>query len=149
MSIGLYDKAFYALISTGIMLTVSNPTTYKFFDKIIDTNSVITTGGCPTVVGHLIHSLIFFILIFSVMLLINIIKKNGSKKSSWLLLKYSFYATLLFFIVTNTEIYKLVGIITSNRSADACGCPTNFGLLLHGCIYFLIIFGVMFFPKES
>ena len=148
MALDIYNKILYSGLSTAIMVAVSNPYTYQLFDKLVGSNSVISVSGCPTIVGHLIHSLVFFILIFVVMLLVNVVKKNDNKKSAWVLLKYSFYATLLFFIITNTEIYKFVGMLTNNKSANNEGCPTTLGFIIHSVVFFFVVFGVMFFPKD-
>lgn len=148
MPITLHDKVLYSALSAVILLITTNAFTYKFVDKLFDSEEIIYSNGCPTVIGHFVLSLIFFLLIFITMILISAYKKNGSKKSTWLFIKYSFFATLLFFIITNTEIYKLIGMITNNKSASVNGCPTVFGLFLHALIYFLIILGIMSLPKN-
>jgi len=52
--------------------------------------------------------------------------------------KYSFISALLFFIVSNPELYKLTQLVFG-RWVDVChpmGAPTTFGLLLHTVIFF-------------
>ena len=64
--------------------------------------------------------------------------------------KYSFYSTLVFFLVANPETYKTLqklfgGVITI---ASESGCPTPFGLFLHTLIFFCVIFSLMMFPRD-
>jgi hypothetical protein len=146
------DKLIWALISTVILLAVSNPMSYKLGDMLvgkISKSGVIANNGCPTVLGHLIYAIIFFILIYAVMLIFNAFKSTGLQTSVLILLKYAFFSTLVFFIMTNTEIYKLIGNVTKNKTADANGCPTIIGLFVNALLFFVIYFAIMFFPQET
>ena len=144
----ILGKLLHSTLSCGLMLAVANKTTYEFVDKLMGNKGIIAQNGCPTVKGHLVHTVIFFILIFALMIAFNLATSEQNKKSAWLLAKYSFYGTLLFFIVTSTELYKLVGNLTNGATADLNGCPTTNGILLHAGVYLLMLFGVMFFPKD-
>ena len=59
--------------------------------------------------------------------------------------KLSFFSSLIFFFVSSPIMYQLMHNLYGNyfNVADANGCPSNSGLLLHTFIYFLIIFGTM------
>ena len=65
--------------------------------------------------------------------------------------KYSFYSTLIFFLIANPETFKMtqrvfgwiVGI------ADSGGCPTAIGFFIHTALFFLVLWGAMLFPKDS
>ena len=67
--------------------------------------------------------------------------------------KYSFYSTLVFFLVANPETYKIMqwafgmfgmfGVI-----ANANGCPTTIGLFLHTCLFFFAMLALMMFPRD-
>ena len=64
--------------------------------------------------------------------------------------KYSFYATLVFFLIANPETYKVVqralgGLLDI---ADAGGCPTATGFFLHTALFFVVMWGLMMFPHE-
>ena len=56
--------------------------------------------------------------------------------------KYSFYAALIFFFVSSPMMYQTMQKMNGHLIlvADAAGCPSNSGLILHTFIYFLIIF---------
>lgn len=64
--------------------------------------------------------------------------------------KYSFYSTLVFFLVANPETFKLTqrllgGVLTV---ASEGGCPTAYGFFLHSLVFFLILWGMMLFPRD-
>jgi len=64
--------------------------------------------------------------------------------------KYSFYSTLVFFLVANPETFKLTqrlfgGLISL---ASESGCPTAYGFFLHSILFFFILWGMMLFPRD-
>ena len=64
--------------------------------------------------------------------------------------KYSFYSALVFFLVANPETFKLTqrlfgGLITI---ASDGGCPTAYGFFIHTFLFFLILWGMMLFPRD-
>ena len=65
--------------------------------------------------------------------------------------KYSFYSTLVFFLVANPETYKIVqwafGSIIGNI-ASSSGCPTPIGLFIHTILFFIVILSLMMFPRD-
>jgi hypothetical protein len=66
--------------------------------------------------------------------------------------KYSFYSTLVFFLIANPETYKVMqralGSVFS--IADPVGgCPTAGGFFLHTALFFLVMWGLMMFPHEG
>ena len=61
-------------------------------------------------------------------------------------MKYSFYSTLVFFLVANPETYKIVNWILSGfvgSIANSVGCPTPAGLFIHSILFFVVIFALM------
>ena len=64
--------------------------------------------------------------------------------------KYAFYSTLIFFLIANPETYKMtqkvLGFVV--HVADGGGCPTATGFFLHTTIFFLVLWGVMLFPRD-
>lgn len=66
---------------------------------------------------------------------------GGAKKSDLVKWKYSFYSALVFFIVSNPELYKLTAKM-SRRVAEG-GCPRPFGLVLHSFVFMVIVFMLM------
>lgn len=149
MAATIQEKAFYALISAVIFVLVSNQYTYSAVDYVFGNSNLIALGGCPTTIGLFLHSLVFFLLQFLVMWYFDSRKPIDQQISKTMMAKYSFYGTLLFFIVSNPETYKLVNMIGLGKLGDGAGCPNVGGLLLHTVVFFLLVFGVMFFPKDT
>jgi len=64
--------------------------------------------------------------------------------------KYSFYSALVFFLVANPETYKLSQMIFGSIfTVSNGGCATPTGLFLHTILFFLILLGLMLFPRDS
>ena len=65
--------------------------------------------------------------------------------------KYAFYSTLIFFLIANPETYKMtqkvLGFVFT--VADGGGCPTASGFFLHTFLFFLVLWAVMLFPRDS
>jgi hypothetical protein len=65
--------------------------------------------------------------------------------------KYSFYSTLVFFLIANPETYKLMQNIFGSlvgTIAGPGGCPTPLGLFLHTILFFFVILALMMFPRD-
>ena len=65
--------------------------------------------------------------------------------------KYSFYSTLIFFLIANPETFKMTqsvfGFIVT--IADRGGCPTATGFFIHTFLFFLVLWGAMLFPQDA
>jgi hypothetical protein len=64
--------------------------------------------------------------------------------------KYAFYSTLVFFLIANPETFKLTqralgGFITI---ASESGCPTAYGFFGHSLLFFVVLWGMMLFPRD-
>ena len=70
---------------------------------------------------------------------------NQEKLTMGKKLKYSFYSALIFFFISSPIMYQLTEKLNGHliNVSDASGCPSNSGLLLHTCIFFIIIFTIM------
>ena len=65
--------------------------------------------------------------------------------------KYSFYSTLIFFLIANPETFKMTQKVIGwlIPIADSGGCPTALGFFLHTALFFFVLWGAMLFPKDS
>ena len=65
--------------------------------------------------------------------------------------KYSFYSTLIFFLVANPETYKMTQKVLGRFFfiADQSGSPSAAGFFFHTLVFFLVLWGAMLFPKDS
>ena len=68
---------------------------------------------------------------------------SKSSEEKW---KYSVIAGILFFIIANPSVYKVVDKIVGSilgrmfgKIAGPGGCPTTVGLILHSIVYVLVI----------
>ena len=134
-------KLFYSFLCAIIFIAASHPKIYSLI-----TTDLVGLNNCPTAIGHFTQTLIFFVLSLILMVIINLFKSEN-KKTFGLMIKYSFYGTLIFYLISNKEIYKLTGdTLGSNIAKD--GCATTWGVLLHAFVFMLVKFGVMFLPKD-
>ena len=63
-------KAKYALYTTLIFFLLANPETYKLMQKLVGAwVTVASEGGCPTPSGFFLHAGLFFLVLWSFMLL--------------------------------------------------------------------------------
>ena len=64
--------------------------------------------------------------------------------------KYAFYSTLIFFLIANPETFKMMQSVLGwlFTVADSGGCPTAPGFFLHTGLFFLVLWGVMLFPRD-
>jgi hypothetical protein len=123
-----------------VFVIVSLPQVYNV------TNSVLPTAinGCPTPVGLLLHTLVFFAVLFFIMKTVTL---RDTHKPSGLLAKYAFWSALIFFFLSSREMYAVTGSVISGL-ADSNGCPTLTGVLVHGLVYVAVLVAVMYFPKD-
>jgi len=64
--------------------------------------------------------------------------------------KYAFYSALVFFLVANPETFKMTERVLGwiFTIADTGGCPTAAGFFFHTVIFFLVLWGIMLFPRD-
>jgi len=64
--------------------------------------------------------------------------------------KYAFYSALVFFLVANPETFKMTERVLGwiFTIADTGGCPTAAGFFFHTVIFFLVLLGIMLFPRD-
>lgn len=149
MSLTLIDKLFKSALGAGIMMAVANPLTYSFVENVVSgKGDIANLNGCPTVLGHIIHTVVFLILIVTLMIVLNYGRPDDIRKSLWTVFKYSFFSAVIFFALTSTEAYQFTNNLTGGLTADLTGCATQSGVLLHSFVYFVIIFALMLFPRE-
>ena len=65
--------------------------------------------------------------------------------------KYAAYTTLVFFLVANPETYKMMQKFLGSlvTIASEGGCPTPAGFFIHSGLFFLVLWSIMLFPRDS
>ena len=127
-------------ISAGSAVTfalVNLPQTYKLTDKLLPLN--LYQNGCPTPLGLVVHTLVFFGLSYLTM--------AGTKAPEGLKVKHSLYGALIFFFLSSPTVFSLTRTLLNKGIASVAGCPTNMGVVLHAAVYCAVLVGVMYLPS--
>jgi hypothetical protein len=65
-------------------------------------------------------------------------------------IKYSFYSTLVFFLVANPETFKFSQqLFGSFLQIATGGCPTVNGFFIHTFVFFIVMVALMMFPRDK
>ena len=75
--------------------------------------------------------------------------EGGASLDVWKRVKYSFYATLVYILLTNPMTYDFTnsiaqGLLTVLRN----GHVTIAGYILHSVLFFFTILAIMMFPRQ-
>lgn len=64
--------------------------------------------------------------------------------------KYALYSALIFFVVANPETYRVTQSALGSfiTVAGPAGCPTPLGFFVHTFVFFLLLWGLMLFPRD-
>lgn len=132
----LHHKLMIALMSAAIFVLLNLPQTYAFTNQLLGgIVGPLATGGCPTMVGLLIHALVFYMLKRLMM--------RQSYFSDAMKHKRALIATVLFVVLSSPMAFKLVRSILGASIASPTGCATTQGILVHGAVYAAIAFMLM------
>ena len=66
MAISTALKVKFSFLSAMIFFLVANPVTFRFVNSIIPG---VASNGCPTAFGFVLHTFVFFLVSFGLMLL--------------------------------------------------------------------------------
>ncbi len=142
----LKQKLVHASLGACLFILVSLPQVYsgtntKFIPTVIE--------QCPTPEGKFLHSALFFVLNFLVMkYMAKYNYLNMGNLSDGLLAKYAFMGTLLFFLISSSDTYRLTHRLYDGLS-NPLGCPNLSGVLVHGLVFLAILVLVMYFPRDN
>lgn len=144
-------KLMYSSVGASLFALVSLPNVYYYTNKMSGALgfSELKNENCPTSVGKLVHGLIFLLLSYGVMKVLNNKRQPEEQVPDVTIWKYSLFGTLLYFFVADDDTYGLTNRLFSNLGweiANKAGCPNLSGILTHSLVYLLILFGVMHFP---
>jgi hypothetical protein len=128
----LEKKILISLESAGLFFLLNSVDSYKFFGNIFNMN--LYSDNCPTKLGVLFNTLIFFITTY--------LSMGNPFKRKLFKLKNTTYGTLIFYLLSSPAIYYLTSFLNDNNS-----CPNNKMIIIHSILYFIILIGVMYFPE--
>lgn len=149
MSKPLGMKIMYSAVGAVFFILFSHPLAYQLTSKLTGDLTFDSLTKCPTVGGHFIHTLVFLTVYLIFKVLANLTQSSEDRNTFGQLFKYSFYSTLLFFIVSSPELYQLTGNVTGGALSSPDGCPTGWGVATHTIVYFIVLFLVMFLPRDK
>jgi hypothetical protein len=132
-----FHKTLQLSVGSAILFMVVHlPQTYKRTSKIFPWKTI--SNRCPTHLGILFHTLVFFLLTFFSM--------GNVKIQTGIKLKHSLYGTLIYFLLSNPATYYFVSNLLGTQFANNKGCPSVIGVLLHSVIYCMFLLAVMYLP---
>lgn len=127
------DKMIISLFSAAIFFAIMNKETFRITNKVIGGT---LRGDCPTRLGFLLHVLVFTAVAFATM---NIRDQTNINEK----MRISLFSGLLFYLIANPQTFKFVASILGRWVADASGCPTAGGILLHTFVFLAVIYLTM------
>ena len=136
------NKMFYSFLSALVFIIVSLPQAYCVTTTLSGTETAIV--DCPTPTGHLAHTLIFFLLTFAMIYIMNRWMNRQTILSVGQIVNYSLISALVFYLISNSEMYLFTSSILPGATS---ACPDFGAIVLHGLIYGLILFGIMYLPE--
>lgn len=142
------NKFIWSSVGAAVFVMVSIPQLYS----VSNSRAFGTLGKpCPTPYSKFLHAGLFFLINFLIMAVVSVASKNGSDRLPMgLVAKYSFYATLLFFLVSSSDAYAVTSIIPKlSEKVDGGYCPTIVGVLVHGVVFVLLLVAMMYMPKDK
>jgi hypothetical protein len=74
---------------------------------------------------------------------------KGDKDDFFYRLKYTFYSTIVFLLITNPITYKFTQhLFDGSLSILQNGMPTTIGYMFHSFLFFLVLLSVLMFPSH-
>jgi len=145
MSITLATKLANSLLGFAVAIVASRPQAYRLTDAIFGNQGTIAIDGCPTTIGHILHTVVFFVLIIAIFYLFT------PSKTIWTLVRYSFYCAAIYFLATSPAAFKYVNDLTKGAVNK---CPTWMDMMINtvvtqGMVYIMILFVVFYFPSTQ
>ncbi len=137
----LQQKLWISAGSAFLFTLINLPQTYQLTDKLLPLDLYNKSTNCPTNIGLVVHAIVFFVLTFFSM--------GNPLENTFVKLKHTIYGTLIFFLISSPAVFAVVGSLLGNEFADANGCPTLQGVVLHAIVYFLALVGVMYLPESN
>ncbi len=134
----LLDKIGISLRSAAVFAVVGMPQVYKITNNVFP--GTVDVTGCPTFVGLIVHTIVFYLISFATMWL----APGTVNTKAW----NSLQAAGLYAALNNSWTYRFtdrnIGQQIGLRLADSRGCPTLTGVIVHALVYAAILVGLMY-----
>jgi hypothetical protein len=127
-------KIMSTVMSSLVFVLVAQPKLYSVTNKYFNVNSM-----CPTNKTKLLHTVVFFCIIFA-MITYNKDKQLVLTEKSKLYAKWALFGSLIFFLLSSTEMYTLTQSITKIKNIE---CPDLHAIIIHSVVYGIILYTIM------
>ena len=134
----LNKKVMISLNSSILFLILNLPQTYQAVNNILGNIVYNEQTKCPTNVGLIVHTLVFFAITYLGM--------GKSSINRGIKFKHSLYGTLIFYLIASPALFSVVGTLLGDWVSNKDGCPTIEGILLHSLVFCIALVGVMYLP---
>lgn len=123
------DKTLKQIALSGLAFAVvSLPDLYARSNKFLHVE-----GNCPSWKSRLLHTLAFYVIMY---LLVVYVEKSDESRSQ--IVKRCLASTLLFFLFSSPEMYRLTDSFKILDTADdSTACPTMQGIAVHTGLFVL------------
>jgi hypothetical protein len=101
--------------------------------------SILLNKKCFNIENHFSQTLLFA--------LIALLAHTSNTVNISIKLKHTLYSTLLFYLISNSELYQITNKILYNSILDTDNCPTSTGIIIHGVLYIIALVIMMYLPK--
>ena len=137
----LEEKFRISSSSALLSLIINLPQTYALTSSILPLNLVDPATGCPTPIGQLVHTLVFFAFTFLTM--------GNPYENTSVKVKHSLYGSLISFFLSSPAFYSLVNSLLGSQFSSTNGCPTLLGVIFSAVMYCLALVAVMYLPERN
>lgn len=128
------NRYAFSILTAGVFMIVAMPWTYYQTNKLPDSQTILPNTICPTPEGRLLHTGLFFFIIYYLMKWL-----NQSNLSDQLVAKYSFYTALIYFLLNSPETISIISQVPYlEDNVDEFGCLNTKGVVIHGIIFLVI-----------
>ena len=134
----LEQKVMISLGASVLMFIVNSEMVYKLTDMFSSGSLYNHATKCPTNLGLLVHTLVFFGLTYWSM---------GSRTKNLVKLDRTIYSTLIFYFLSSPTVYAFVSELLGGTTATSQGCPNLQGRILHALVFCAALVGIMYLPN--
>jgi len=119
-----------AFITAIFFILLSLPILYK----------VVSGSECPNAWSHVLHMFVFIMLVGIILTIINLMKNRYVRKPFNNIILCAITYGLIFYLLSNNEIYTITDKLPYIQTIDGAGCPTYIGIFLHSIVCLISVF---------
>ena len=119
--------------SALLFYLINLPFTYNLTSSLI--NTTLISLNCPTNLGIILHTLVFFTITY--------LSMSSAKINKGIKIKHSLYGTLIYYFISSPAFYTFINMIFNIGAT----CPNDCGLLLLSILYCFALVSVMYLPN--